>query len=275
MAEHPGAVFDEVAEQYEQVRPGYPPALVDTAVALGSLGDGSRVVEVGCGPGKLTVALASRGLSVDAVDPGPRLVEIARHKVAGLDVRFHVSRFEDAELPERSFDALFSATAFHWIDPAVGWAKVARLLRPAGMLALLTHVDTSGSGVHDEIVAAWREARPEQPHWTAHDPATLVRDAEARSGNVSELWSWLTRHDLARAEAAELFEDVRLATVAEELDETAAELIALIRTTSTYLALDQARRDRLESRITSAIDDAGGTLRTTIHAVLATARVAA
>src|SRR5438132_3368117 len=130
MTDHPGAVFDGVAEQYEQVRPGYPPALVDAACALGGLEPGSRVVEVGCGPGKLTVALAGRGLSVDAVDPGPRLVEIARRHVEGMDVHFHLSRFEDVELPEGSFDGLFSATAFHWIDPAVGWAKVARLLRP-------------------------------------------------------------------------------------------------------------------------------------------------
>src|SRR5689334_7998623 len=144
MTDHPGAVFDEVAEQYEKVRPSYPTALVDAACAVGGLRPGARVVEVGCGPGKLTVALAGRGLSVDAVDPGLRLVEIARRHVEGMDVRFQVSRFEDVELPERSFDALFSAAAFHWVDPAVGWAKVARLLRPGGVLALLGHVDTSG-----------------------------------------------------------------------------------------------------------------------------------
>jgi SAM-dependent methyltransferase len=55
-------------------------------------------------------------------------------------VDFHVGTFEDVALPERIFDAVFSTTAFHWVDPAVGWAKAARALRPGGMLALITHI---------------------------------------------------------------------------------------------------------------------------------------
>ena len=47
--------------------------------------------------------------------------------------------------PEASFEAAFSATAFHWLDARVSWQKVARCLRPAGLLALLTH-----STLHDE-----------------------------------------------------------------------------------------------------------------------------
>ena len=43
---------------------------------------------------------------------------------------FRIGRFEDVELPSGAFAAAFSATAFHWVDPSVGWAKVARLLQP-------------------------------------------------------------------------------------------------------------------------------------------------
>ena len=64
-------------------------------------------------------------------------------------MRFHVARFEDVALPEGAYDAVFSATAFHWVDPAVGWRKAAAHLVPGGVLALLTHV-----GLRDEAADA-------------------------------------------------------------------------------------------------------------------------
>jgi 2-polyprenyl-3-methyl-5-hydroxy-6-metoxy-1,4-benzoquinol methylase len=127
-----------VAEDYDRVRPGYPALLIDAACAIGSLSPGSRVVEVGCGTGKLTGALVERGLRVEAVDPGRDLIEVARRRVGRSSARFHIARFEDAQLPDGAFDAVFSATAFHWVDPAVGWSKAAHLLRPGGVMALLT-----------------------------------------------------------------------------------------------------------------------------------------
>ena len=65
-----GEVFDSVTEDYDRVRQGYPPVLMDAAILRGGLASGSRVLEVGCGTGKLTELLAARQLNVDAVDPG-------------------------------------------------------------------------------------------------------------------------------------------------------------------------------------------------------------
>ena len=125
-----GQVFDSCATEYDQVRRSYPPVLVDAAVDRGGLVPGSRVLEVGCGTGKLTELLAGRGLVVDAVDPGLNMVEVARKRVDETDrVRFHIGRFEELPLEDGLFDAAFSATAFHWIEPDVGWRKVANRVR--------------------------------------------------------------------------------------------------------------------------------------------------
>jgi ubiquinone/menaquinone biosynthesis C-methylase UbiE len=268
-----GLVFDRVAEEYDRVRPGYPAFLVDTACSTARLRAGSRVLEVGCGTGKLTDALVERGLHVDAVDPGPQLVEVARRRLAGSTVRFHVGRFEDVELPAAAFEAVFSATAFHWVDPAVGWAKAARLLRPEGVLVLLTHVGGSFLELDADFLAAWREVLPDAQTWVSRDAQTLWEGAEARRTNVSELWAWLVKREIARPEAAELFGDVRLTTLPIEREETSAESLAHIRTASAYLLLDSDRQERLEKRLAAVIEDRGGSWRSTTFATLVTARL--
>ena len=95
-----GEVFDGIAELYDARRSGYPSEIVAVAVGLAGLGIGSRVVEVGSGTGKLTEELVACGLRVDAVDPGRKMIELARRRVKESDlVRFHIGRFEEVSLP--------------------------------------------------------------------------------------------------------------------------------------------------------------------------------
>ena len=262
--------FDSVAEEYDRARPGYPDELVERACSRAGLRAGSRVLEVGCGTGKLTVALDARGFDLDAVDPGENLLRVARERVGG-GVRFHHGRFEEVELPG-GYEALFSATAFHWVDPAVGWAKAARLLRPGGVLALLSHVGGSLLELEDAFLTAWREVLPEATTWAQREDGEVWAGAEARRDNVSALWAWFEKREDFRAEAGDLFGDVEIDRVRIDMEESADELIALMRTQSAYLGLDTARRRRLEERIEAAVADVGGICRSTTFAVLVTAR---
>jgi ubiquinone/menaquinone biosynthesis C-methylase UbiE len=266
-----GTVFDQVAADYDRVRPDYPEELVDAACVRAGLRRGSRVAEVGCGTGKLTAALLARGLDVDAVDPGAAMVAVARDRLAGAAVRFHVVPFEQVELPAGAFGAVFSATAFHWVDPGVSWAKSARLLRPGGALALLTHVG-AGTELDEAYLAAWREVLPEAAEWSARDPETLTAGVEERIGDVSKVWSWLTKRDLVSPDATRLFADVQVARVALEHEETVEESLAHTRTTSAYLNLDAGRRARLEELLRAAFARAGGVSRGTTFAILVSAR---
>jgi SAM-dependent methyltransferase len=271
-----GELFDDIAEAYDEVRRGYPDVLVDAALARGGLAAGSRVVEVGCGTGKLTEALAARGLYVDAVDVGARMIEMARRRVGSTGlVRFHVGRFEEVDLPTGSFDAVFSATAFHWIDPTVGWRKVAELLRPDGLLALLTHRTTA-----DEHTGAfeagfrniWAEYTGDR--WPpSRDEPTLLADAERQRANVSEVWDGLHdgRHRLAVPEAEELFGGAEMRTVRETVEETAEQGLALLRTTSSYLSIAPERRPSFEDDVRRLFDRNGGTIRFPLLTILVTA----
>jgi SAM-dependent methyltransferase len=274
-----GQVFDGVAEAYDAVRPGYPGELVDHALARGGLGAGARVLEVGCGTGKLTELLAARGLVVDAVDPGPNMIRAAERRVGDhAGITFHVGRFEDTDLPAGAFAALFSATAFHWVDPAVGWRKSASHLRPGGVLALLAHCgvrDEADDESHEEFIALLRKHAPDVADTLSppRDLQAILDGAEVRRGNASEVWDWLMgeQHALAVPEAAELFGDVEVTTRVERIERTADELSAHLRTTSLWFRIDPARRKAFEAEDRQNVERRGGSVVFTTAAVLMTA----
>jgi len=140
--------FDEVADLYETARRPYPDEVVDDLVALAGLQAGSAVVEIGCGTGQATVALAARGLRITCVELGGRLAAIARRKLAGFpEIDVVVADFELWAPPRLDYDAVVSFNAFHWLDPARRYELTARLLRPGGSLAFVepSHVVPPGS----------------------------------------------------------------------------------------------------------------------------------
>jgi len=231
----PRPLFDAVADDYDRFRPGYPASLVDEACSIAGLRPGSRVLEVGCGTGQLTVALAERGLRMDAIDPGPRIIEIA-------------PRFTGS------------------IRTSAGRRR--RGCCGRGACSLLSII----AELTDDVLAAWREVFPEAAAWESHDPEAVREGARARRGNVSEFWAWLGKREIARPEAAELFADLRVNTVPVERVQTAAEMIGEARTTSAYLRLDGERRARLERRLGAIVAAAGGTYKSTTFATLSTAR---
>jgi SAM-dependent methyltransferase len=274
-------VFDRVAADYDAYRPGYPDAIVDTALQRGGLAAGARVLEVGCGTGKLTELLAARGLEIDAIDPGAAMIAAARKRVGDdANVRFHEGRFEDVALPENAYDAVFSATAFHWVEPEVGWAKVAAHLRDGGLLALLVYAGISHEGSADvdrefravletfvpELVEDWPDMR---------DLDSLLRDARAAQANVSAVWDSIMFegiHGLTVEAAAALFDDVEIDHELTYSDWTADALIELHRTTSTHARIPEELRPTVETADREVVARHGGSVRWWSANALVTAR---
>jgi SAM-dependent methyltransferase len=99
--------------------------------------DGARVLEVGCGPGHLTIRLARRhDLDVTGVDLDPAMIERARANAdrSTNDARrpsFLVGDVASLAFPAGSFDLVVSTLSMHhWADPTAGLAEIGRVLRP-------------------------------------------------------------------------------------------------------------------------------------------------
>ena len=110
------------------------------AVVSASALDDARVLEVGCGPGRLSIRLARRyGLAVTGLDLDPAMIERARANADrprtgdGLGPSFLVGDAASLPFPEGSFDLVVSTLSMHhWADQAAGLAEIGRVLRPGG-----------------------------------------------------------------------------------------------------------------------------------------------
>ncbi len=238
-----GKVFNEVAVEYDRNRPAYPDVLVDQACEVAGIEDGDRVLEIGCGTGQLTRGLLARGLRVTALEPGDQLIRIAAENLKNAgDVELLHARLEDIPLHRESYEAVFSASAIHWVDPDLSWRKIADALAPGGTLALIQYF-----GLHEQrsaddqeaLLAAFRMHAGEiAASWPAYrDLDCTIAGVQARRRNVAHAWGWLGSYDIGRDYAADLFGDLQLATVPILVEQTANELGALLGTMSFWARL--------------------------------------
>ena len=273
-----GAVFDEVAAEYDRHRPAYPGELVDQACRAAGIGTGDHVLEVGCGSGQLTRSLAGRGLHVTALDPGENLIALARQNLAGAGgVEFVTARFEDALFPRGQFKAVFSASAFHWIDPKVSWQKAADVLAPGGTLALIQYcglAEPRSKRDQEAALAVIRKVAPDMAaSWPVYrDLDTTLAGMEQRRGNVSQVWAWFGSYDIAQDYAGRLFGDVQASVMPELVEHTPDEINALLRTMSFHARLSPGQRQALEREQQAMYRRLGRPLRASTVAALVTAR---
>jgi ubiquinone/menaquinone biosynthesis C-methylase UbiE len=273
-----GKVFNEVAEEYDRNRPTYPDKLIDQACQIADLHEGDAVLEVGCGSGQLTRSLAARGLNITALEPGEQLLALAKRNLQGAkNVEFINARFEDAALPARHYKAVFSASAFHWIDPKVGWQKAADLLVPGGILALVQYFgqqEAWSASDQEALLSAMRAIAPDiAATWpTYHDVDTTIAGIQQRRNNISKVWAWLGNYDMEQPYVSQLFNDVEIAIVPSRIEQSADELNALTRTMSYYARLTPDQRQALEDENKAISTRLGRPLRVSIMAVLVTAQ---
>jgi len=157
--------FDEAASLYDEVRPGYPDELFDDIVSFSGIPPAGRILEIGCGTGQATVPFARRGYHILCIELGENLVTVARRNLEGYPLaEVRTGAFEEWPLQEEAFDLAISATAFHWLDPAVAYPKAARALRKGGSLALFwnVHVHSDASeGFFEEVQRIYEREAPE------------------------------------------------------------------------------------------------------------------
>jgi SAM-dependent methyltransferase len=252
--------FESAAALYQQARPEYPAALYDELIRAAGIGAGSTALEVGCATGKATLPLARRGLAITCLEIGAGLAAQARRNLAGFPaVEVVHGGFETWRPPQpRAFDLVFAATAWHWIDPAVGYQRAFELLRPGGHLAIWDqwHVFPSGGDPF------FREIQPVYDEIGEGLPAGARYPAPGESPDRG-----------AEIVASGLFEDVVVRRFDWETGYDAEGYIRLLDTFSGHIAMAEWQRERLYGEIRRRLARRpGGRLRRHWESVLHVAR---
>ncbi len=175
-------VFGEVADSYDEVRPGYPVEVADRIVAFAG-GPPASIVESGAGTGKGSVLLRAIGVPLTCIEPDPAMAALLSRRFAGDElVSVVVSRFEDWPPPDGGVPLLAAAQSWHWVDKQRRTGLAYRALAPGGVLAVFGHhygfadasLGDALARVYDRIAPQISESSPQQRRpAVAFDPDEL------------------------------------------------------------------------------------------------------
>jgi SAM-dependent methyltransferase len=165
--------FNEVPDIYDEIRPSYPAALYELLFEM--LPRHPEIVEVGPGTGQATKDLLDGGATVHAVEIGPATAAKLRSNLPTERLRVTVGDFEQVAIEASSADAVFSATAYHWISPKAQTDRPAMLLRPNGVVAIVDLIQVTSPEDHGFFDAA-------QPIYEKHGEGHQGPQAPTRDG---------------------------------------------------------------------------------------------
>lgn len=142
----------------------------------------------------------------------------------------HNQDFENFAARPGSFRLIFAATSWHWIDPAVRYRRAHELLQAGGHLAFWSALHAFPAGFDPfftEIGAVYSEIGFDRPgEWPPPTPEQIADDSDEIIGSG-------------------LFDDVQVRRYVWERFYTAEELIALLSTFSSHIAMSADKREHL------------------------------
>ena len=251
MSENKGleTTFDTVVSNYDKMRPGYAPELFQKIFEYVSVGENSRVVEVGSGSGQATLPVLKTGCELIAAEYGENFSKLLLDKFKEYP-KFSVKtgKFEEIDFPSESFDLVFSATAFHWVPEEIGYKKVFDMLRPGGAFARFANrprncqndpeLGSETQVLYDEYYNAQNKIKSGTKKWFSEEDAKAISLIPEKYG----------------------FTDIQYHLFYRERVFTANEYTQLLGTYSDHIAIEESIRKVFFSKIEDAINRHGGTI---------------
>lgn len=190
MGERP---FRSTVPYYVTHRPRYPEELIRLLVGELGLTAGSRVLDLGTGPGHVALALAAHVGRVVAVDIEPDMLAALR-AAAPANVEVVQARAEEVDATWGSFDLVTAGRSFHWFDETVVMPHLAEITPALAVLG------DHGLGAQRQVVAIAREVLGEEPlqrRWRFREllDRSPFSDVTELSVEVERTW---THDDLLR-----------------------------------------------------------------------------
>ncbi|NGT57791.1 class I SAM-dependent methyltransferase [Clostridium perfringens] len=229
--------FNEDAMNYEKWRPTYCEELFYDIMEYSKLDRNKKTLEIGIGTGQATLPFLKTECDLIAIELGENLAEFSKNKFKAYK-NFNILNipFEDFKCDENTFDLIYSATAFHWIDENIGYPKALKLLKPGGTLALFWNKPFIGRKddlLHQKIQSIYEKYKPSK-----------AKPIENDKENYKELLEKLRKYG---------FKDVELKLYHKTRAFNACDYISLLNTYSDHRTMNLAIKTKFEEEIKKAI----------------------
>lgn len=189
MTQPSGSPFSEAAPYYRFRAPYAPEAFAYIRDTF-RLGQSSRVLDLGCGPGTVAIPLSRMVGAVVALDPSVEMINEGRVRAeeAGCqNISWHCARAEELTEGFGRFTLVTMGQSFHWMDRDLVLRKVAEVIDDDGGLVLINpgrrRPQESWETIADEVVARYLGQRARHQSMSAeskHEPALRRSVAFAR-----------------------------------------------------------------------------------------------
>ncbi len=242
----PRETFNRVADQYDRNRPGYPLAVFADVTQIAGLNQNSRLLEIGCGTGHATIQFAQHGYQIHCIELGENMAALARQRLASFpQVSITIADF-DSFTPTASYNLIYAATAYHWLNPQTRVPRLAALLEPSGWLAVWRNHHACTNGASSDFYAAAQEIYKREAPTLAAKFCGLLTAEKILQPEVDE---W---------QSSGLFADVLVHTYLWSRDYTAQEYVEMLNTHSDHQLLPASTRARLFDQLTQLANTHGG-----------------
>jgi len=255
--------FDEIAGEYDKIRWDYPAELFEDAIDYCNMNikqKDKKAVEIGAGTGKATAPFLENGYDVTAVEMGTNMTAFLVDKYKRYNnFRVITSTFEDAALNENSYDLVYAASAFHWVDAAIGCPKVYKLLKNGGAFILFR---CNWNSHDNEELAKDLKAVYEKYYYTYYK--TDERDDKPTKHTLETLQNPEAIFKSFRFESMEHygFKDVTMKIYEKMHTYDTDSYIKLLDTFSDHRALPRENREALYAGVKETIEIHGGLIQT-------------
>ncbi|AWL11813.1 Malonyl-[acyl-carrier protein] O-methyltransferase [Saliniradius amylolyticus] len=154
----------------------------------------NRLLDIGCGPGRITVGLQGRANQVLGLDLAFGMLQAAQHNAQ--DVTWMQGDADALPLRSESVDVVFSSMALQWCDPlSLSLDEIYRVLQPQGRAVLTLMVDGSFYQLND----CWQKVDKHQHVNRFADPGKVIQAATEAGFTVqSHQQDYLTYHASVR-----------------------------------------------------------------------------
>ena len=234
--------FNEDEYNYDKYRPTYLEELFSDIINYSHIASVHKALEIGIGTGQATLPILQSGCKVTAIELGDKLTRYVKDKFSNYR-NFNVINGDFMEYPIKTefFNLVYCATAFHWLPLEQGYAKVRKILKGNGTIALFwNHPFPNRQDDISNIVnrRVYNKYRPSDRGVREFDES----DCQKRINELERFG----------------FKDVTSKLYYCKRNLTSNEYISLLNTYSDHSALSVEIKNNFEIDMKNAIDEVGG-----------------